>query len=176
MVYYRRNYSQGGCYFFTLTLRNRRSKALIEHIHSLRSAMKQVQKEYFYETKAIVVLPDHLHCIWQLPDNDANYSRRWLRIKSYFTQKVRESGVKLACNARGEYLLWQKRFWEHTIRDEKDFENHVNYIHYNPVKHGYVKNVADWKYSSFHKFVKQDLLPQDWCKYEPEKAVGAWGE
>ncbi|HEV2613640.1 MAG TPA: transposase [Gammaproteobacteria bacterium] len=154
MVHYRRIYVQGGCYFFTVILQNRKSKTLIENIDLLRASMKQVQKENFYEVKAIVVLPEHVHCILKLPENDSDHSQRWRKIKSYFTRKIKEKGVNIPRNAQGECLLWQRRYWEHTIRDEKDFENHVNYIHYNPVKHGYVKSVVDWPYSSFHSFVK----------------------
>ncbi|HEV2614846.1 MAG TPA: transposase [Gammaproteobacteria bacterium] len=176
MVNYRRIYVKSGCYFFTVTVKDRTTKILIENIDLLRSSMRQVQQESFFEIKAIVVLPDHLHCIWQLPENDSNYPRRWQKIKSYFTRKVREKGIKLFKNYRGEYALWQKRYWEHAIRDEVDFENHVNYIHYNPVKHGYVKNVCDWPYSSFHNFVKQGLLPADWGRCEKDVVVGDWGE
>src|SRR5450755_75636 len=122
MVGYRRVYKQGGCYFFTVTLKNRKSKTLIEHIDLLRASMKQVQKENFYEIKAIVVLPEHLHCIWQLPENDSDYPQRWRKIKSYFTRKIKEKGVEVLKNARGECLVWQRRYWEHAIRDEKDFE------------------------------------------------------
>src|SRR5579872_2724577 len=151
MVSYRRNYCLGGCYFFTVNLRNRKSKILVEYIELLRCAMRHVQQEKHYEIKSMVVLPEHLHCIWQLPSKDANYSQRWKEIKKYFTQGVKQAGVYLEKNNKGEYNLWQRRFWEHTIRDERDFENHVNYIHYNPVKHGYVKRVKDWPYSSFHQ-------------------------
>jgi len=143
MVNYRRNYCLGGCHFFTVNLRNRKSKFLIEYIELLRYAMRRVQQEKYYEIKAIVVLPEHLHCIWQLPSKDANYSQRWKEIKKHFTQGVKQAGVCLEKDNRGEYNLWQRRYWEHTIRDERDFENHVNYIHYNPVKHGYVKRVKE---------------------------------
>jgi putative transposase len=162
MVNYRRCYIKGGKYFFTVTLNNRKSDLLVEHIDLLRESMRTVQLNYSYEIDAVVILPDHIHTIWQLPRNDANYSLRWRKIKSCFTQGLLRFGYQLEKNARGECNIWQKRFWEHTIEDEKDFEAHVNYIHYNPVKHKLVTNVLDWPYSSFHRYVRAGLLPASW--------------
>jgi putative transposase len=110
----------------------------------------------------IVVLPDHLRAIWSLPDEDINYSVRWQLLKSLFTRKLRKSGVRLARNPKGEYNVWQKRFWEHAIRNEQDLHRHIDYIHYNPVKHGWVDHVKDWPYSSFHRYVENGLLERDW--------------
>ena len=152
MVQYRRNRVEGGCYFFTVTLQDRSSNLLIEHIAELRSAFQQVKARMPFQINAIVVLPDHIHAIFTLPTGDDNYSSRWRLIKSIFTQKLVKKGVPLAANGRGEYNLWQRRFWEHTIRNETDFNNHINYIHYNPVKHNLVVHPADWPHSSYHRY------------------------
>ena len=162
MVNYRRSKISGGKYFFTIALRDRRSKLLVERIELLREAMRATQLRDAFTLDAIVVLPEHLHAIWQLPEGDSNYSSRWRKIKSYFTRGLIKLGYPIEKNHRGEYLIWQRRFWEHTIRDEKDFERHANYIHYNPVKHGLVKKVQDWPYSSFHRYVKKGVLPESW--------------
>jgi putative transposase len=155
----------GGTYFFTQTLHNRKANYLIEHIDSLRSTMKQVQQKMPFSIIAIVVLPEHLHAICKLPADDSNYAGRGRLIKSYFTQSLTKQKVPLLKNPRGEYNLWQKRYWEHTIKDEADLEAHIDYIHYNPVKHGLVKNPVDWPYSSFHSFVRKNLLTTHWGKH-----------
>lgn len=164
MVQYRRNFLPGGTYFFTLTLHNRKANYLTEHIDLLRSAMKKVQQKMPFSIIAIIVLPEHLHAIWKLPAGDSNYAVRWRLIKSYFTQSLTKQKVPLLKNSRGEYNLWQNRYWEHTIKNEIDLETHIDYIHYNPVKHGLVKNPVDWPYSSFHSFVRKNLLPTNWGK------------
>ena len=110
----------------------------------------------------VVVLPEHLHAIWTLPPDDVDYCARWQRIKGRFTRLLVKQGVDLSRNAKGEYDLWQRRYWEHTIRDDIDLQRHVDYIHYHPVKHGFVQRVTDWPYSSFHRYVRDGLLPQDW--------------
>jgi putative transposase len=97
-----------------------------------------------------------------LPEGDADYSGRWRRIKSLFTRQIARI-VSSRPDRRGEYDIWQKRFWEHTIRDDADMENHFHYIHFNPVKHGLVSRVVDWPYSSFHRYVRQGLLAEDWA-------------
>jgi len=109
-----------------------------------------------------VVLPDHLHIVMTLPDGDADFSTRWSLIKREFTRGFVSAGLPLPRHANGEPALWQRRFWEHTIRDDRDFERHVDYIHYNPVKHGLVGRVRDWPHSSFHRYVRLGLVPQDW--------------
>ena len=162
MVYYRRNKLPGGTYFFTVALRNRQSTVLVDQIDLLKWSIVTTKQSYPFKNLAMVVLPDHLHVIWQLPAGDHDYSKRWQKIKSNFTQGVLKRGYVLKRNERGEYSLWQRRFWEHTIRDELDLSNHINYIHYNPVKHRLVKNVSDWKYSTFHDYVKKNLLPLNW--------------
>nr|WP_318025890.1 transposase [Methylobacter tundripaludum] len=112
---------------------------------------------------AIVILPDHLHAVWTLPDGDADYSGRWRAIKSKFTHELQLSGMPLTPDKRGEYRLWQRRFWEHTIRDDTDFQRHVDYIHWDPVKHGLTQCVADWPYSSFHHYVRLGSLSPEWA-------------
>jgi putative transposase len=161
MVRYRRNFVPGGTFFFTVTLADRRSSVLVEHIAVLRAAFRVTRSERPFAIDAIVVLPDHLHTIITLPSYDSDFSGRWRRIKSYFTRRIATQDEKLR-NQRGEYALWQRRFWEHTVRDEADFSRHVDYIHYNPVKHGLVSCARDWPYSSFHRYVRRGLLPHDW--------------
>jgi putative transposase len=163
MVGYRRNRVAGGTYFFTLALRNRSSDLLVRHISELRKAFRTVRSERLFSIDAIVVLPDHLHAIWTLPEGDADYSGRWRAIKACFTRQLRVAGVELARDERGEYRLWQRRFWEHTIRDERDFRAHMDYVHINPVKHGFVERVRDWPWSTFHRYVKAGVLTEDWA-------------
>ncbi len=155
MTNYRRNYVDGGTYFFTVNLAERKQKLLIEQVDILRQAFRMVKKSHPFHIDAIVILPDHLHTIWTLPENDHDFSLRWRQIKSAFSRNLekqeRISNSRLRKKERG---IWQRRFWEHTIQDEKDFMRHVEYIHYNPVKHGYVKRIEDWHYSSFHQPVK----------------------
>jgi REP-associated tyrosine transposase len=175
MVRYRRNYVPGGTYFFTVTLADRRSAVLTENIAALRPAFRATHQEHPFNLDAIVVLPEHLHAIMTLPDDDADFSGRWRRIKSMFTRAVVGPGMHVTRNSRGEYRLWQRRFWEHTITSDEDFEQHVEYVHYNPVKHGLVPRVADWPYSSFHRYVRAGLVPEDWAGCIRESARG-YGE
>jgi putative transposase len=162
MVLYRRNRVESGTYFFTVTLRDRQSTLLIEQVDLLRKAFAFTRYKKPFTIDSIVILPEHIHTIWSLPKNDQDYSTRWQSIKSYFSRNLKKTNIILQPNKRGEYDLWQRRFWEHTIRDEADYEHHVNYIHYNPVKHGLVKQVKDWPYSSFHKYVSKGILPINW--------------
>ena len=175
MVHYRRNRIAGGSYFFTVTLNDRQSRVLTNHIGLLRTAFRNTQYRRPFAIDAIVVLPEHLHTVWTLPTGDADYSGRWRSIKSRFTRALHTAGNPLPRHANGEYALWQRRFWEHALRDARDLRQHVDYLHYNPVRHGYVLTVADWPYSSFHRYVKQGLLPEDWAGGgEPED--GDFGE
>ena len=163
MSRYRRAKIEGGVFFFTVTLADRSSDLLIRHIDRLRRMYASAHKRNPFETIAICVLPDHLHAIWELPDGDANFSLRWSLIKSGFSRglalEAAPSPSKLARRERG---LWQRRYWEHAIRDDRDLERHVDYIHFNPVKHGYVSRVADWPHSTFHRYVERGILPADW--------------
>jgi putative transposase len=163
MAEYRRNFRGGGCYFFTVNLADRRARLLTDHIAALRSAFRDVQQNHPFTLDAIVVLPDHLHAIWTLPDGDADFSTRWRLIKGTFSRAVppgeRTSHSRMT---KGERGIWQRRFWEHTLRDETDFERHCDYIHFNPVKHGHVGRVRDWPYSSFARMVRSGVYPDDW--------------
>ena len=163
MVRYRRNFLAGGTFFFTATLAYRNARVLIDHIDALRSAFRATRQAHPFTLDAIVVLPDHLHIVMTLPDGDADYSNRLRLIKRRFTAAVAQARVPIARHRNGEYALWQRRFWEHTIRDENDFARHVDYIHFNLVKHGLVARVRDWPHSSFHQYVRRGLLPEDWA-------------
>ena len=163
MVRYRRNFVPGGTYFFTVTLADRASSAVVQHVADLRTAFRIARHERPFTIEAIVILPDHLHAIWTLPSGDSDFSGRWKRIKAYFTHRLVATGVPIERHRSGEYALWQRRFWEHTIRDETDFERHVDYVHFNPVKHKLVSRARDWRYSSFHAYVRGGLLPADWA-------------
>ena len=163
MVNYRRNRVPGGTYFFTLGLADRSSRVLVDHVDHLRHVMRDVRATHPFVIHAMVVLPDHLHAVWELPTGDDRYSMRWRLIKSGFTVRLREQGIVFAARGKGERRLWARRFWEHTIRDEDDLARHIDYIHINPLKHGLVANVADWPWSSFHRFVARGTLPTDWA-------------
>ena len=176
MVRYRRNVVPGGTFFFTVVLADRRSSTLVDEIASLRDAFRLTRRERLFAIDAIVVLPDHLHMIMTLPSDDADFSGRWRRIKSLFTRDVVRGGLMVARNPRGEYSLWQRRFWEHTVRDESDFARHVDYIHYNPVKHGLVSCASEWPHSSFHQYGRKGVLPQDWGGVADGGADADFGE
>jgi putative transposase len=165
MVRYRRNYVPGGTYFFTVTLADRTSSHLVHHVNTLRMAFRIARRERPFAIEAIVILPDHLHAIWTLPPDDADFAGRWRRIKAHFTRRLVDASVPVKRHPNGEYALWQRRFWEHTIRNELDYERHVDYVHFNPVKHRLVSRTRDWPYSSFHIYVKRGLKPADWGGY-----------
>jgi len=161
MPNYRRNYLDGGCYFFTVNLKNRQKSYLTDNIQLLREAVSECRSSMPFIIHAWVVLPDHMHAIWTLPAGDADYSRRWRFIKKHFTKGLAEP-EKEQKNSRGERGIWQRRFWEHTIRDQEDFDRHFDYIHFNPVKHGWVSSVCDWPFSSFHRAARDGIYPHDW--------------
>jgi putative transposase len=172
MVRYRRNVLPGGSFFFTLTLADRRASILVDHIDALRAAFRRARSERPFAVDAIVVLPDHLHAILTLPEDDANYGGRWRLIKTLFSNSVLSAGLAVPRHRNGELALWQRRFWEHTIRDETDYARHVDYIHFNPVKHGLVPRVRDWPHSSFHRYVRRGVLPRDWAGDADETGQG----
>ena len=163
---YRRAFHPGGTFFFTLVTYDR--KRVFDHaptVEILRSAFRAVMVKRPFRIDAMVVLPDHLHCILTLPPDDVDYSIRWRLIKTWFTKHCDVESRQRAGSAdvrKGEQALWQHRYWEHMVRDETDYQNHVEYIHYNPVKHGYVGSPKEWPYSSFHRFVGQGVYPADW--------------
>lgn len=149
---YRRVRIAGGCYFFTLALVDRNSDLLIAHIDLLREAIKTTKERHPFIINAMVILPDHLHALLTLPENDYDYSKRWMLIKRHFSLALHKTEtIKATRQRKRERGIWQRRFWEHAIRDERDLLNHMEYIHQNPVKHGYVTNAQDWPYSSIHR-------------------------
>jgi putative transposase len=164
MSNYRRVQVPGGTYFFTVNLLERRRRLLVEKIDLLRIAFAEAKIIRPFEMIAIVILPDHLHCIWRLPEGDNDNIKRWRHIKSAFSRKLskmeRRSKSRVKRRERG---IWQRRFWEHLIAGENDLNHHINYIYINPLKHGYVQHVCDWPYSSFHRDVKRGLYPADWA-------------
>ncbi len=162
MVLYRRSRVANATYFLTATLRDRRASWLVDRIDDLRDAFRETRVQRPFSTVAIVVMPEHFHWLCRLPDEDADFSSRMRMIKRGFTLRLLQAGTPLEKDGRGEYRLWQRRFWEHTIRDEDDLERHLDYIHYNPIKHGLVRSVKDWPHSSFHRYVEQGLLDLDW--------------
>jgi len=163
MPQYRRSRLPGGCYFFTVALADRRKTHLTDHIDALRDAIRWTRNRRSFEIEAMVVLPEHLHCIWSLPEGDADYSSRWKIIKARFSGALpRVEARSRSRFQQGERGIWQRRFWEHTIQNELDYERHVDYIHFNPVKHGYVAQAGEWAYSSFGRFVAQGSYPADW--------------
>ncbi len=176
MTDYRRNFIAGGCFFFTVNLADRRLRLLTEYIDELRAAFRETRRSHPFTTEAMIVLPDHLHAVWTLPERDADFATRWRLIKSAFSRNVpigeRVSGSRAA---KGERGIWQRRYWEHTIRDENDFARHIDYVHINPVKHGLVTRVRDWPYSSFHRMVKLGVYPEDWAGDVADQG-GGFGE
>ena len=160
---YRRNYVAGGTYFFTVNLQDRSKATLINYIDCLRDSVRQIKQSHPFRIDAWVILPDHMHAMWTLPHNDSNYSYRWREIKKHFAKSLPENEFRSSVNhRRGERGIWQRRFWEHTIRDERDYRHHFDYIHINPLKHSLVKRVRDWPYSSFHRAVKQGIYDIQW--------------
>lgn len=163
MTNYRRHYRPGGTYFFTLTLADRRSDWLVRHINLLRTSMRSEQLANPFRLAAWVVLPEHMHLLMRLPEGDADFSNRLRRIKAGLSRSIPISTQASASQLRkGERGIWQRRFWEHVIRDEQDWQRHLHYIHYNPVKHGLVNQVGDWPHSSFHAYVERGVYPADW--------------
>jgi len=158
MSNYRRSKTSGASYFFTVvTWKRRKIFGTERNINLLREAFRKIKSRQSFELEAIVILPDHLHCIWALPEDDSDFSGRWREIKKYVTRRISTTR-----NNRNESDVWQRRFWEHQIRDERDWQNHMDYIHYNPVKHGYVKAPRDWRWSSFDKWVSKGGYELNW--------------
>ena len=160
---YRRADVKGGTYFFTVNLAQRHLRLLLDHVEILREAVKTVKQRHPFHIDAFVVLPDHLHAIWTLPPDDADFATRWMLIKSGFSRHIAINESRNASRiSKGERGIWQRRYWEHLIRDENDFERHVDYIHYNPVKHGYVHRASEWPYSNIHRHINAGIIADDW--------------
>ncbi|MBN6709727.1 transposase [Haemophilus haemoglobinophilus] len=164
MSNYRRYFVQGGAYFVTVVLKDRTQNYLTDYIALFRQAYQKTIERYPFETIAICILPDHFHLIMQLPENDDNFSIRIAYLKTLFSR-----GLPKHCKQanksqfkRRELGIWQRRFWDHVIRDERDLYNHMDYVYYNPVKHQYVNSVKDWEFSSFHRDVEKGIYPLDW--------------
>ena len=165
MPNYRRMFVPGGTYFFTVTLQDRRRAILVDGIEDLRAAWRETNARWPFETIASVVLPDHLHFIWRLPDGDKEFPTRIRLIKSGFTR--RQSERLKSSGRKGERNIWQRRYWEHHIRDADDLDRHIAYVHFNPVKHEYVCDPDDWPYSTWHRWKKEygrpiNTPPEEW--------------
>ena len=162
MTEYRRAWLPGATWFFTVNLAERRgNRLLVERFDVLRTAFRSVRARHPFQLEAVVILPDHLHCVWTLASGDSDFSTRWSLIKGHFSRAI-EKGERVSQSRakRGERGLWQRRFWEHVIRDQADFNRDVDYVHWNPVKHGWVRRVADWPHSSFHAFRRRGIYPE----------------
>ncbi len=160
MPNYRRLYVEGGTYFFTVNLLERHGNdLLIRHIDVLRAAVRKVKKAHPFTIHAFVVLPEHLHCVLEFPEGDSDFPLRWRLIKSEFSKSLpsteRRSAIRIK---RGERGIWQRRFWEHQIRDDDDYRYHIQYTHYNPVKHGLVNNPFDWQYSTIDRYTQNEQV------------------
>jgi len=164
MPNYRRNFVAGGCYSFTVNLLERQRTLLTEHIDLLRDSVRRVRRLHPFHIDAWVVLPDHMHCIWTLPQDTDDFPMRWRLIKLLFSKGLpRTERLSATRQRRAERGIWQRRYWEHTIVTERDYAQHIDYIHVNPLKHGYVQRVCDWPHSTFHRYVADGILPVDWC-------------
>ena len=168
MSRYRRSITQGATFFFTLNTFRRQPVLLHDQVRAaLREGLKEVRGRLPFRIHAWVLLPDHLHCIWELPPGDAAFGLRWGQVKRHVTRACSREleGLPLLTASgkkRHEGALWQRRFWEHQIRNEADFARHVDYIHWNPVKHGHVRQAAEWPYSTFHRYVRSGVYAEDW--------------
>lgn len=192
MPNYKRNFLAGGTFFFTVVTHERRLWLCTEKArNALRMAIREVQAKRPFTIEAWVLLPDHLHCLWALPEGDHDFSVRWRLIKTRVSRECADALEEniVGCvsdsvthqsipsrSRRGERNLWQRRFWEHTIRDERDYAVHCDYIHYNPVKHGFCKSPGEWPYSTFHRFVEKGIYPADWGAAEEPKIVEGIGK
>ncbi len=175
---YRRDRTPGASFFFTLVTFDRRPLfADGANVDRLRATFARVLRDHPFRIEALVLLPDHLHCIWTLPDADADFALRWNLIKGGFTRSLPDTAKHPRPGERREQRVWQRRYWEHRLRDEGDFARHCDYIHWNPVKHGLVASPADWLHSTFARFVARGIYPPDWGAHAPdgrEMATGEW--
>ncbi len=168
---YWRAIAAGGSFFFSVNLADRQSDLLVRHVDSLRNVMHTIKRALPFSIMAMVVLPDHLHALWQMPPGDSGYPLRWSLIKSGFSrQMTKREQVSASRAAKRERGIWQRRYWEHPIRDDDDLARHIDYIHYNPAKHGWVRDPWEWPHSSVHRYIARGELPVNWCK-APEEAL-----
>ena len=175
MPQYRRAKFKGSIFFFTVVLAERSSNLLVEQVDRLRQVYRTIQRRRPFDTVAICILPDHIHAIWALPESDVDFSTRWSLIKGGFSRGRAAQPRSESKILKREKGIWQHRYWEHVIRDDADLEQHIDYIHFNPVKHGHVTRVADWPHSSFHRFVARGELAADWGG-DVKEIRGAFGE
>jgi len=168
MANYRRARLSGGTFFFTVVTYRRRSLfGQAECRRILREAVQEARKRYPFTIDAWVLLPEHMHCIWTLPTESADFSIRWSLIKSYFSKRTRallhvEQWMNESKQKHRETTIWQRRFWEHLIKDDREYQVYMDYSHFNPVKHGLVKRVVDWPFSTFHRYVRSGVYPENW--------------
>jgi len=168
MPNYQRAMTKGGTYFFTVvTFQRQKILCELDIRTALRDGIRATQKIHPFCIDAWVLLPDHLHCIWTLPLDDANFSVRWAMIKRYVSKECGSKfqhphGNSASKIKRNESTIWQRRFWEHQIRDEHDYEKHMDYLHFNPVKHGYVSRAADWPYSTLLRLIQEGVYDKNW--------------
>jgi putative transposase len=176
MSRYRRAKIEGGTFFFTVVLADRSSDLLVREIDRLRRIYQVVQTRRPFTTDAICVLPNHLHALWSLPVDDTDFASRLMLIKSGFSRGLPATAARsVSKRTKREKDIWQRRYWEHAIRDDWDFERHVNYIHFNAVKNGLVSRVADWPHSSFHRYIERGILSADWGG-DVENLTGRFGD
>jgi len=174
---YRRANIKGASYFFTVNLANRKSTLLVDKIDALRQSIQTVKQRHSFKIDAMVVMPDHLHALITLPVGDNDYATRWKLIKAGFSRKIpKGEHVNPSRASKRERGIWQRRYWEHLIRDDNDYQAHINYIHYNPVKHGYVQQAVKWPYSSIHRYIKKGDISKNWGGGDKEKDKDRWGE
>jgi len=173
MADYRRLYHDGGTYFFTLVTYDRREFLTSDLARRcLRYAWNQTRRKHPFRVDAVCLLPNHIHCIWTLPEDDCDFSIRWRMLKGLFSMRFlarggHEFNRNTSRTRKGEVAVWQRRFWEHLIKDEDDFVRHADYVHYNPVKHGYTVRPRDWEWSSFHRSVREGYYDPNWGDTEP---------
>lgn len=182
MSNYRRTDTPGASYFFTVvTFRRRKILTNDDCRVWLRDAVTKTRENYPFTIDAWVLLPEHLHCILTLPENDNDFSVRWNGIKKRFTtlakhQYHQPEWLNTSKQKHREGTIWQRRFWEHQIGDDNDYQRHIDYIHYNPLKHGLVSAIRDWPYSTFHRYVKQDIYPVNWAGVPDKNDKTDYGE
>ena len=170
---YRMTNAEGGTYFFTVNLAERSSDKLVRHIDDLRAVIGNVKQAHPFAILAMVVLPEHLHALWRLPPGDADYPLRWSQVKAGFSRRLaRDEHIRTSRRNKRERGIWQRRYWEHLIRDEDDLAKHVDYIHFNPVKHGWVTRPADWPHSTLHNYIARGLVTPDWGGRMNDEASG----
>ncbi len=167
---YRRSNIKGACYFFTINLANRKTRLLVEEFEILRNVINHVKQQHPFQLDAMVIMPEHFHMMMTLPENDNAYAKRIMLIKSGFSRKIPKSEpINPSRIHKRERGIWQRRYWEHLIRDDTDYQRHIEYIHYNPVKHGHVNKPSEWQYSTLHKYIKLKIYDKDWGA-DPQKS------